>query len=187
MNHLILVAYPIATDFTFKMANAYAEQLRLLGHEAQTVDLFRVKFNSVLNDKVEIVADKSPDEINAISQSDVLTLLYPLWWLSMPALMKGYINSVFKNRLGYDSNNAGLLMGKKAVLITVSGASLTSLVENGRWNALQTQQNADVLHSAGFDLMEHLHFSDITPMLPQKLGEEYIDRVRDFACQHFAH
>jgi putative NADPH-quinone reductase len=60
-----------------------------------------------------------------IRVADVLTILYPLWWLSMPAMMKGYIDRVFARGFAYESHNGvvrGLLDGKKAVLITISGA-----------------------------------------------------------------
>lgn len=32
-----------------------------------------------------------------IRAADVLTAIYPLWWLSMPAIMKGYIDRVLQD------------------------------------------------------------------------------------------
>jgi NAD(P)H dehydrogenase (quinone) len=52
----------------------------------------------------------------------------------------------------------GLLAGKKAVLITVSGAPLPLLVKSGNWNAVQVLQDTHILRSTGFELLEHVHF-----------------------------
>jgi len=35
---------------------------------------------------------KAQDDIR---DADALTLIYPLWWLSMPAMMKGYVEPGF--------------------------------------------------------------------------------------------
>lgn len=57
--------------------------------------------------------------------ADVITVIYPLWWLSMPAMMKGYVDRVFARGFAYESHSGvtqGLLATKKAVLMTISGA-----------------------------------------------------------------
>lgn len=185
MKHLVLVAYPVINNFTMVLTSAYAEQLILLGHDQRTVDLYRMGFNSIINGDGGMSPRESHEQ-NSLQQTDVITLLYPLWWLSMPAIMKGYIDRVFARGSGADANHGdGLLFGKKAVLITFSGAPLSTLIESGKWSALQTEQNKLVLDAAGFELIDHLHFSEVTPKLPPKLEEQYTNRVRDFACQQF--
>lgn len=36
--------------------------------------------------------------------SDHLVFIYPIWWSSMPSLMKGWIDRVFTPRIAYSSN-----------------------------------------------------------------------------------
>lgn len=83
----------------------------------------------------ELAADH-PAEVDVaqaqsdIRMADVLTLVYPLWWMSMPAIMKGYIDRVFARGFAYEVDNGvvrGLLSGRKAVLITVSGRTVAGL------------------------------------------------------------
>ncbi len=103
-------------------------------------------------------------------------------------MMKGYIDRVFARGFAYDSSNGvvhGLLSGKKAVLITVSGAPLPLLVESGGWNAVQALQDTHIFRSAGFELLEHLHFDEVAPHLPYAVAEEHMVRVRSCARQHF--
>lgn len=137
------------------------------------------------NHPVSTDVAQAQDDIRA---ADVLTLIYPLWWLSMPAMMKGYIDRVFARSFAYESHNGivhGLLSGKKSVLITISGAPLSLLVKSGKWNAVQVLQDTHILRSAGFELLEHLHFDEVAPHLSNTLAEQHMERVRSCALQHF--
>ncbi len=196
MKHLIVAAHPAAESFTMALARAYAAELERLGHSQHTHDLYRMGFDPVL--RAEELSPPapgravSPDILKAqddIRAADVLTVIYPLWWLSMPAMMKGYIDRVFARGFAYESREGvvhGLLSGKKAVLITVSGAPLPLLVRSGNWNAVQVLQDTHILRSTGFTLLEHLHFDEIVPNLPPDLADRCMARVRDCARSQFA-
>ena len=195
MKHLVVVAHPAADSFTMGLARAYAAELEELGHSQWTFDLYRMGFNPVLTaqELAPVSADHSASADVAQAQgdilaADVLTVIYPLWWLSMPAMMKGYIDRVFARGFAYESHNGivrGLLSGKKSVLITVSGAPLLLLVKSGNWNAVQVLQDSHIFRSAGFELLEHLHFDEVVPHLSNSLAEQYIARVRDCARKRF--
>ena len=106
----------------------------------------------------------------------------------MPAMMKGYIDRVFARGFAYESHNGvvrGLLEGKRAVLITISGAPLPLLVRSGNWNAVQVLQDTHILRSTGFDLLEHLHFDEVVPELPTVTVEMHMERARFCARKHF--
>jgi NAD(P)H dehydrogenase (quinone) len=64
------------------------------------------------------------------------------WWLSMPAIMKGYIDRVFARGFAYESRN-GVVRG------LLSGAPLPLLVQSGNWNAVQVLQDTHILRSTG--------------------------------------
>ena len=107
----------------------------------------------------------------------------------MPAMMKGYIDRVFARGFAYESRNGvvhGLLSGKKAILITLSGAPLPLLVKSGNWNAVQVLQDTHMFRSAGFELLEHLHFDQVVPQLSHAIAEQHMARVRSCARQYFA-
>jgi len=195
MRHLVVVAHPAAHSFTMALASTYAAELEQLGHRQVTYDLYRMAFNPVLSaqELVPITADHAASSDVAKAQedirgADVLTLIYPLWWMSMPAIMKGYIDRVFARGFAYESKDGivrGLLTGKKAVLITVSGAPLPLLVASGNWNAVQVLQDSHILRSTGFELLEHLHFDEIVPNLPIAVANRCVVLVRSCAQRHF--
>jgi NAD(P)H dehydrogenase (quinone) len=195
MKHLIVAAHPAEDSFTMGLTRTYAAELEKLGHSQRTYDLYRMGFNPVLaaSELVPVSADHpvSADLVQAqddIRAAAALTVIYPLWWLSMPAMMKGYIDRVFARGFAYESHNGivhGLLAGKKSVLITISGAPLPLLVKSGNWNAVQVLQDTHIFRSAGFELLEHLHFDEVVPHLSNATGEEHMERARSCARQHF--
>ena len=195
MNHLIVVAHPAENSFTMGVARAYVGELQRLGHEARTFDRYRAKFEpSLTADELAPSSNgRARDAHIAQAQDDVraaqvLTVIYPLWWLSMPAIMKGYIDRVFARGFAYESANGivrGLLMGKKCVLITISGAPLSLLLKSGNWDAVQILQDMHIFRASGFELVEHLHFDGITPDLPRTIADMHLAKARSCAHEHF--
>ena len=62
----------------------------------------------------------------------------------------------------------------------------TAWVKSGNWNAVQVLQDTHIFRSAGFELLEHLHFDQIVPQLSHAIAEQHMARVRSCAHQHFA-
>jgi NAD(P)H dehydrogenase (quinone) len=195
MKHLVVVAHPAEDSLTIGLARTFAAELEALGHSQKTYDLYRMGFSPVLAAQ-ELGLTSADHPVSAdvaqaqddILSADALTVIYPLWWLSMPAMMKGYIDRVFARGFAYESHSGvvhGLLAGKKAVLITLSGAPLPLLTKSGGWNAVQALQDTHVFRSTGFELLEHLHFDEIVPDLPKAIGEQHMADVRSCARRHF--
>jgi NAD(P)H dehydrogenase (quinone) len=195
MKHLVVVAHPVVESFTMGLARTYAAELEKLGHDQRTYDLYRMGFDPIFV-ATELVPAGADHPVGAdiaqaqedIRLADALTVVYPLWWLSMPAMMKGYVDRVFARGFAYESHNGvvrGLLDGRKAVLITISGAPLPLLVRSGNWNAVQVLQDAHILRSTGFELLEHLHFDEVVPELPAAAVEMHMERARFCAREHF--
>jgi NAD(P)H dehydrogenase (quinone) len=192
MQHVVVVAHPAEESFTMALARAYAAELEALGHRQLTRDLYRMGFDPVLaaaelGPVATVAADVAAAQAE-LRAADALTVIYPLWWMAMPAMMKGYIDRVFARGFAYQATGGvvrGLLDGKTAVLITISGAPLPVLVDSGKWQAAQVLQDGHVFRSAGFDLLEHLHFDEVTPQMPAETAERHLARVRACARRNF--
>jgi NAD(P)H dehydrogenase (quinone) len=111
MKHLVVVAHPVEDSFTMRLVRAYTDELEKLGHTQRTCDLYRMAFNPALaaHELIPVSAEHpacadvvlAQDEIRA---ADVLTMIYPLWWMSMPAMLKGYVDRVFARGFAYESS-----------------------------------------------------------------------------------
>jgi NAD(P)H dehydrogenase (quinone) len=194
MKHLVIVAHPRADSLTMSLAYTYIAELAALGHQHTLHDLYGMRFDPVLT-RTEIVQAQShsslPEVLQAqqdLEDADVITVIYPLWWLSMPAILKGYIDRVFARGFAFESRAGlvqGLLTGRKCVIMTLSGAPLPVLAGTGRWNAVTMLQDTHVFRAVGFELLEHLHFDQIEPGLPATAAREHLERVRRCAHEHF--
>ncbi|HUZ71796.1 MAG TPA: NAD(P)H-dependent oxidoreductase [Stellaceae bacterium] len=117
MKHLIVTAHSVEDSFTMGLARAYATELEKLGHSQRTRDLYRMEFDPVLaaHELMPVSTDHPVTADVAQCQDDIwaadaLTVVYPLWWLTMPAMMKGYIDRVFARGFAYDFQN-GIVHG----------------------------------------------------------------------------
>src|SRR5580698_7796622 len=101
MKHLVIVAHPRAESLTMSLARAYIAELAALGHQHTLYDLYCMGFDPVLTaaEMMQTQAGAGPPEVRQAQQdlevAEVITVIYPLWWLSMPAILKGYIERVF--------------------------------------------------------------------------------------------
>lgn len=194
MKHLVIVAHPRISSLTMCLAHAYIEELAARGHQHTLHDLYRMEFDPVLTDDEIAQAERHsrPPEIRQAQQdieaAEAVTVIYPLWWLSMPAILKGYIDRVFARGFAYESRQGqvhGLLSGRQCVLVTLSGVPLPVLAGSGCWDAVKMLQDIHVFRAVGFDLLEHLHFDHIEPGLPAAAASEHMARVRRCAQEHF--
>jgi len=194
--HLIVAAHPVEDSFTMSVTRTWLGELVCMGHDVRVHDLYRMGFNPVLSAREltegSDVHVRMADVVIAqqdVLKADVVTVIYPLWWMAMPAMMKGYIDRVFSRGFAYETQPGavrGLLSGRRAAVVTVSGAPLASLMEDGRWQAMQLLQDTHVFRAAGFDLVGHLHFDEVGPAMPSAAVTADLTRVREFVRGHFA-
>ncbi|CAB3788970.1 FMN-dependent NADH-azoreductase [Paraburkholderia caffeinitolerans] len=194
--HLIVVAHPVEDSFTMSLTRAYVGELIRAGHDVRVHDLYRMGFDPVLSARELIdgndVHIRMVDVLVAqedVLAADVVTAIYPLWWMSMPAMMKGYIDRVFSRGFAYEAEQGkvrGLLSGRRAAVVTVSGAPLAALVQDGRWQAMELLQDTHIFRAAGFELVGHLHIDEVGPALAPSTAAADLARVREFVRGHFA-
>jgi putative NADPH-quinone reductase len=122
---LIINGHPDRESFCFGLANRYMEGALKAGADCKVIHLIDLKFNPVLVSGYRIVTELEPDLVQAqkdIQEADHLVFVYPNWWSTYPALLKGFIDRVFlpgfafkyrKNSPLWDK----LLKGKTAQLL----------------------------------------------------------------------
>jgi NAD(P)H dehydrogenase (quinone) len=196
MNHLIVVAHPLVDSVTMKLARAYALELKHLGRNPHMHDLYRMGFSPVLTaselEPLRHGREPSSEIVQAqaaVASAAALTVIYPLWWATMPAIMKGYIDRVFARGFAYRGSRGktrGLLSGKQCVLITLSGSPMTMLRESGDWGAIDQLQDSHIFRSCGFELLEHVHVGSVEPPVRSATMAALEERVRACAREHFA-
>lgn len=194
MKHVIILAHPEATSFTASLAEAYAEAVARFGDEVVIRDLYRLGFNPCLSGEERSAPKTSPAEDVAlerklIGDADVFVLVYPIWFGTPPAMLKGYIERVFNRGFAFTSLSAGpsgpLLKGKALISLTASGSTKKALYDKGVWYALKTIFDDYIGATCGLTVIDHLHFSPITPKLTKAEAERHLAFVKDKVEEHF--
>jgi putative NADPH-quinone reductase len=95
---LLILGHPSGTSFCAALAERYIQSAIDAGHEVRQLRLGELDFDPVLREGYQQI--QVLEEALSAAQSDILwaehlTLVYPIWWGGIPALLKGFFDRVF--------------------------------------------------------------------------------------------
>lgn len=154
-NILLVHAQPEPTSATRHLVDIAVSTLEAQGHTVVLSDLYGMAWKAVFDERdfpdrandrrlsfieesghsfaASCQTDDVAHEQAKVLAADAVILLFPLWWFSMPAIMKGWIDRVWAFGLAYGYQGAGntyrygagAFAGKRAMLaVTVGGPEL---------------------------------------------------------------
>jgi len=193
MKILIVIAHPEPKSFNAAMYQEAIKTLEENGHEVQTSDLYRMNFNPV-SDRENFTTVKNTAyfsqqaeerfayenngfvedilaEQDKVLWCDLMIWQFPLWWFSVPAILKGWVDKVFAMGKFYDNGriyNNGLLKGKKALLSITTGGPEKNYITAKYGSPDQ------ILHPIQTGILEFVGFS----VLPSEIYFS-IERIKD--------
>ena len=106
---LIINGHPDPESFNLALANAYKKGALSGGAEVKEIHIRDLQFNPNLQFGYRKRTELEPDLIDAqqkITWAEHIVWVYPVWWGSVPAIMKGFLDRVllpgfaFKKREG---------------------------------------------------------------------------------------
>lgn len=172
MNHLIVYAHPFEDSFNHAILESAVVALESKGHTVVVRNLYAIGFNPVLSpmDFKELRASKIPEDIATeqayIKNADVITLIHPLWWTSLPAILKGYIDRVFSYGFAYQYTKEGMVEGllasKKGFMITTQGTPNAYYDASGMTKSLKQTTDEGIFSFCGVTTLDHLFFGGIS-------------------------
>ncbi len=132
MKALVIYAHPNPKSFCSAIRQKVEEILSQKGISYHVRDLYSMNFDPILSGKDfeslsrgEVISDVAKEQ-ELIRESDLLIFIFPMWWYSFPAILKGYIDRVFSYGFAYaeeDGQIRGLLQGKRAMILCTLGGS----------------------------------------------------------------
>lgn len=155
-------------------------------------DLYRMDFDPVLKSSERpkahgfVASNDVVAELDAIRDADVFVLVYPIWFGTPPAMLKGYVERVFGANFGFREVRARaphFMTGKHLLSITSSGTSLPWLNEQGAWGSLRNVFDRYLANAFSMATCEHLHLSNIVDDMAERFVHEELCRVAEFARQ----
>ncbi|AZC56608.1 MULTISPECIES: NAD(P)H-dependent oxidoreductase [Pseudomonas] len=160
MHALIVVAHHDARSLSHSLAAQVAEGLGP-SHSFEIADLFAEAFDPRFNAADHAVhrrQEQPPADVLAeqarIDRADALVLVYPVYWWSMPALLKGWIDRVFANGWAFDfsleENRTEKKLGHLRVhLLGVGGADAGTYGRHGYEAAMKAQIDHGIFDYCG--------------------------------------
>src|SRR3954463_16158130 len=155
MNILIVYAHPEPQSLNGALKDLAVAHLAAQGHDVQVSDLYAMAWKTIADaddflshDRAERLfyeraskrafaeGTQTPDiaaEQARLQWADLVIFQFPMWWFSMPAILKGWVERVFAYGFGYgvgvhdgprwgDRYGEGMLAGRRAMLsVTIGG------------------------------------------------------------------
>ena len=97
-NILVILGQPQRHSYGGALMQAYSEGARAAGAEVKELYLGDLKFDPLATTSLAHLNELEPDLTlaqEAIKWADHLVFVYPIWWGTIPALLKGFIERVF--------------------------------------------------------------------------------------------
>ena len=162
MHALIVVAHPEPASLTHGIAAQIAKGLSLSapGNTHEIADIAAEGFDprfSAADLAVHRTRAAPPADVAAeqarIDRADAVVLVFPVYWWSMPGLLKGWIDRVFSNGWAFDFSLDGGLEKKlrhlQVHLIGVGGADARTYTRRGYFDAMKTQIDHGIFDYCG--------------------------------------
>ncbi|NSL87889.1 NAD(P)H-dependent oxidoreductase [Chitinophaga solisilvae] len=170
MKVLIVYAHPEPLSLNGSLKNSAVRILQENGHEVVVSDLYQMQWKAAADENDfssytpgnrlfysrearEALANGTLSaavmtEQEKIRWADTILFVFPLWWFSMPAIMKGWVDRVFSAGFAYGIKQRygiGNLSGKKVMLMVTTGGMEENYLEKGGINGSMS------------DLLFHIH------------------------------
>jgi len=126
---LIFLGNPTKDSYSGRLADAYEEGARGAGFEVERINIEDLRFDPVLHMGYKQIQELEPDLLmvqEKINWADHVVFIYPNWWCSMPAQMKGMFDRMWLPGFAFNFDKVTKklvqrLKGKTARVIVVAG------------------------------------------------------------------
>ncbi|MEG9499553.1 NAD(P)H-dependent oxidoreductase [Mannheimia indoligenes] len=168
MKHLIIYAHPNPNSFN----HAILEKAVAASTNANVIvrDLYQLNFAPVLTwqEFRQSISQQYAEDVAKEHQywreADVITLIYPLWWMGFPAILKGYLDRVLSYDFSYtngEPESIGLLTSKKMQQFVTLGNSNEKYERKGFLVAFEHTLGKGLFEFCGISEVQMHYFGDV--------------------------
>jgi NAD(P)H dehydrogenase (quinone) len=211
VNTLIVYAHHEPGSFTSALKNVAIQTLEEQGHSVVVSDLYAqgfsavaqkwdfvtisgVHFNYMLEQRhaANLEMSFSPDilgEIQKLKAADLVLLITPIWWMNVPAILKGWFDRVLAMGVAWDNDKIfenGLMRGKQAMLVASFGQPEDFFRPDGRHHGTPNQLlhpiNHSILAYCGFNVHEpfvEMNVINTSPEVREKMLNDFQFRLQN--------
>ncbi|MBA3003778.1 MAG: flavodoxin family protein [Desulfurivibrio sp.] len=135
MKCLIVTTHPLSKCLCKLLTEHVVNRLTAMKHEVVIEDLYADKFEPLLTESERnsyysgsYDSSNFSEQANRLLEAEALVLLFPTWWFSFPAMLKGWFDRVWGPGIAYDhASDLGPIKSRldnlrKVLVVTTLGA-----------------------------------------------------------------
>lgn len=130
---LIINGHPDNESFSFELSEAYKKGAEKSNAEIKEINIRELTFNPNLEFGYRKRTELEPDLLDAqdkIKWADHIVWVYPVWWSSVPAIMKGFLDRILLPGFAFKKRKNSLLSDK---CLTGKSARIICTMDQPTW------------------------------------------------------
>jgi len=162
---LIVLGHPDKSGNCGDFADAYQHGAEEGGYEIRRINLGDLQFDPILHQGYRAIQALEPDLVQAQESfrwADHIVFVYPVWWASMPALLKGFFDRMWLPGFAYKFHKDSLLWDR-----LLAGRSAHVIITMDNWPIVARILFGDITNEISRGI---LGFSGVHPVKISKLG-----------------
>ncbi|MER7735628.1 NAD(P)H oxidoreductase [Streptomyces erythrochromogenes] len=154
---LVVVAHHRSDSLTAHTARRAAARLEAAGYRIDLLDLHAEGFDPRMNaedqpdwgDREKPYSQETLAHMRRILDADVVVAVSPVYWQSVPAVLKGWIDRVWNYGFAYGRSKPRLA-GKRMLWLALAGATADDPVAGPMQSALEANLSDGIAYYCGF-------------------------------------
>jgi len=184
---LVINGHPDKESFNAVIAESYIKSALKAGSEVRYLAIGELDFNPNLQFGYHQRMELEPDLVKALKDikwSGHQVWIHPLWWLGMPAIMKGFFDRAFLPGITFkrdkEGPTEGLLHGRTGRIITTAGDLSLDIYEEIYVSSGLVQLKKGILEYCGISSIQD---SFIGPLyeLDENDRRKWLGQIENFA------
>lgn len=167
MHALVVSCHPRSDSLTAATSARAGDRLVADGHTVDLLDLYAERFDPSLlpedepdwSDHAKEYSAEVQAHMTRVTAADVIVVVFPVWWFSLPAMAKGWVDRVWNRGFAYEPST---LHGKRMLWVGLAGGSATAYAAHGFDKALDLQLRVGISEFCGItDTTVHLVYDTL--------------------------
>ncbi|MFC4376970.1 NAD(P)H oxidoreductase [Nocardia halotolerans] len=154
---MVVLAHHRADSLSAHIAARTVDRLTTAGYAIDYLDLYRENFDPRMtvadqpdwDNRDKIYSPETEAHMRRLLAAEVVVVVFPVYWQSVPAILKGWIDNVWNYGFAYGRSKPRLA-GKRVLWLGLAGAAADDEIIAGMQQVLEAQLNEGIAYYSGF-------------------------------------